>query len=131
MLRTVVAFANTIGGDFVIGLRNKTWEVVGIDDTDLLLCRDWDRFKSRFTQLVSDKVVGVTSAPRVLKDTSFGRTIAIIKVSQLPKPRFKRHELAYLKSTRLYYKRSNGDSVVLEPSDLADYCDEMLARKGS
>jgi hypothetical protein len=131
MLRTVVAFANTIGGDFVIGLKNKTWEAVGIDQTDLLLCKNWDEFKRRFTRLVSDKVGGVVPAPEILKKTSSGRTVAIIRVSQLPQSCFVNRDLAHLKSNSLPYVRTNGDSVELKPHDRAKHCDAMLARKGS
>ncbi len=128
MLKTVVAFANTIGGDLIIGLTNETWDLVGIDETDLRVCKGWEGFQKKFNQLVRNNIDGIALAPEVLKVMSAGRTFAIIKVSQLPKPCFKRKELAYLRHNEQAFVRENSESVELPRLNTTRHCDAMLAK---
>jgi len=126
MLKTLVAFANTYGGDFVVGLKNITWQKVGIDDTDLVLCKGWDEFKRRLTRLMSDETKGIAPAPEIHRQMDGGGTFAIVRVRQLPESCFRNRTLAYMKHNNRHYIRTNGDSVQLELSDIATHCDAML-----
>lgn len=128
MLKTLVAFANTLGGDLVVGLENTTWQKAGIDDTDLVLCKDWDEFKRRFSRLVRDETKGIVPAPEIRREMDSDRTFAIVSVQQLPESCFRNRSLAYMKHNNRHYTRTNGDSIALELSDIATHCDAMLKR---
>ena len=45
IIKTVVAFSNYKGGNIIIGLVDKSFEPVGLDDTDLSLKKDWETLK--------------------------------------------------------------------------------------
>ena len=109
-------------------MTNKTWDLVGIDETDLLLCKSWERFQQKFTQLVRDNVDGIALAPEVLKEVNAGRTFAVIRVGQLPKPCFERKELAYLRHGSQAFVRENSESVELPRLNTTRHCDAMLAK---
>ncbi len=126
MLKTLVAFANTFGGCLIVGLKDKTWEPVGIDGTDIVLCGSWEQFKRKFTRRVSDKTEGIVPSPEIRREKRGQRTIAIIEVQQLPRSSFQERDLACLKRDNLPYVRANGDSVVLQKSERGRHCDAML-----
>ena len=72
-MKTVVAFANTQGGRLVIGIDDKTHQVVGVDNDSLFQAMD------ALTNAISD-----SCAPQIIPDigpqTVDGKTVIVITV---------------------------------------------------
>ena len=74
-MKTVVAFANTQGGRLVIGIDDKTHQVVGVDNDSLFQAMD------ALTNAISD-----SCEPQIIPDigpqTVDGKTVIVITVKQ-------------------------------------------------
>ncbi len=75
IIRTCVAFANTSGGELVIGVEDKTRVITGIKDNDIERC---------FEQLPNAIFDGIKPSliPEVYEQNLDGKTIIIIKISK-------------------------------------------------
>ena len=78
-MKTVVAFANTQGGRLVIGIDDKTHQVVGVDNDSLFQAMD------ALTNAISD-----SCEPQIIPDigtqTVDGKTVIVITVEAGEKP---------------------------------------------
>lgn len=126
IIKTVVAFTNTHGGQLIFGLEDKTWKPVGLDETDLKLKSSWEKLKTAISQKIGAEVVGLEKTPDVLRIQHQNRTFAVLEVSSLPKKRLEDKELAALKKDQHSYKRQNGDSVIIPANEISKYCDRIL-----
>jgi len=127
IIKTIVAFSNYLGGRIVIGLEDGTWEVKGIDHTDLKIKKDWDTFKQSITQKVSSCTDGVIPAPKIRKILHKGRTVAIIDVKALSDNALESSRLASMDGD--CYKRENGDSTKIKGTNIGSYCKEVLKER--
>lgn len=126
ILKTVVAFANYRGGEIIIGLKDKTWDVVGIDQTDLKLRNNWESYRSSLVNRIMNEIVGLIKAPNLEKYIHQQKTLAIIKVNSIGKKRFEERDLAYLKKDEKVYKRDNDSTIPIKPNEIQKYCNEVL-----
>jgi ATP-dependent DNA helicase RecG len=88
LLKTIVAFANTAGGKVIVGVHDKTRQVLGIDnplDEEERLCN-----------LIADSI-SPRLTPNVEMNTVDGKTLLIIEV--------------FLSNSRPYYLRSEGSET--------------------
>ena len=86
-IKTIVAFANSQGGQLIIGVDDKTREVVGVDE-DILF-----RVMDSISNAVSDSCVPQI-VPNVEPQTVDGKTVIVITVAPGP--------------NRPYYLKSKG-----------------------
>lgn len=126
IIKTVVAFSNYKGGNIIIGLVDKSFEPVGLDDTDLSLKKDWETLKNAMTQKIKAEISGLPKAPEIERYFSNTKTIAVIKVIPLDKKRFEENDLCVLKHDNNCYKRENGDSVPIYTNEIRKYCQQVL-----
>lgn len=126
IVKTVVAFSNYKGGNIIIGLEDKSFDPVGLDNTDLSLKRDWDTLKNAMTQKIKAEIGGLPKAPEIVRFFSNNKTIAVIKVIPLDKKRFEENDLCVLKHDNNCYKRDNGDSVPIPSNEIKKYCQCVL-----
>jgi DNA sulfur modification protein DndB len=127
IIKTVVAFSNYFGGEIVIGIEDRSWEVKGIDNTDLKIMKDWDTFKQSITQKINNCTEGINPAPKILKKTHNGKTLAIIEVSALSDTALENINLASMDD--ICYKRENGDTTKIKGSNIGAYCREVLKER--
>lgn len=126
IIKTVVAFSNSKGGQIVIGLNDPEFDFIGIDNTDLKLYKDWDKLKQAIRQKIDAETENLTRSPEIIKITHNSKTFVIIKVKQLDKKRFEEQDLVTLKSDNHCYKRENADSLVIKSSEIRKYCNLIL-----
>ena len=86
-IKTIVAFANTQGGQLVIGIDDRTREVVGVDDD--VLFRTMDSISNAVSDVCMPQIV-----PNVEPQTVDGRTVIVVTVAPGP--------------NRPYYLKSKG-----------------------
>ncbi len=127
IIKTVVAFSNYFGGKIVIGIEDGSWEVKGIDHTDLKLKKDWDTFKQSLTQKIKSCTEGINPAPKIRKLIHSGKTLAIIDVSALSNHALENTSLASMDD--VCYKRENGDSTKIKGTNIGAYCREVLKER--
>lgn len=127
IIKTVTAFSNYLGGRIVIGIEDGTWEVKGIDFTDLKIKKDWDTLKQSMSQKISSCTDGLNPIPKIRKVTHNGKTIAIIDVKALSDSALENSRLASMDDD--CYKRENGDSVKIKGTNIGSYCKEVLKER--
>jgi hypothetical protein len=127
IIKTVVAFSNYLGGRIVIGLENDTWEVKGLEHTDLKLKKDLDTLKQSITSKIRSFTEGVNPMPviRTLKHNN--KSVLIIEVKQLSDKSLENVSLASMDGD--CYKRENGDTVKITGSNIGRYCTEVLKER--
>lgn len=127
IIKTIVAFRNYIGGRLVIGIEDGTWDIKGVDSTDLILKKDWDTLKQSISQKISSATEGLSPGPEIRKVVHKGKTIVIIEVKPLNDDSLKNSNLASVDGD--CYKRENGDSVKIKGSHIGSYCKQVLAER--
>ena len=126
ILKTIAAFANFKGGDIILGIEDRTWKVVGLDKTDLVLKNDYDTLKSAISQKIKAEVGNIVVSPEIKRYTKSGKTVIVIKVKQNPFQMFEKRQLAYLVKDNNVYFRDNGSTEVLAVSKQEHYITVML-----
>lgn len=123
ILHSIIGFANSSnGGTLLIGIEDKTWEVVGLEHTDLKNV-DLDKLKHKLDQEF-ERIKGLNRLP-VVKRLFYGnRSILEIKVPSLPKERFRHTQLVSINGD--CYKRSNSSAVKINASEIGNYCGFVL-----
>ena len=86
-IKTIIAFANTQGGNLVIGVADETWDIVGVDDS--VLFQTIDRIANAVSDSCEPQIV-----PEIEPYTINGKTVIIVSVN--PEP------------NRPYYLKSKG-----------------------
>ena len=107
ILQTVIAFANTAGGTIVIGIKDKTKEVIGIQDVL--------KEEERVASAIADSIVPLI-APTFQFHTWRNRDILIISVAYTPAP-------YYLKSKGMeksVYIRLGSSNRVADQTTIAE-----------
>ncbi len=79
IVRTVIAFANTAGGQILIGLRDKSKELVGVEDPT----RDESRLCNAFSDMISPQLI-----PDINVVSYRGLSLLLINVPHLSGPYF-------------------------------------------
>lgn len=124
ILKTIVAFSNSSnGGRIVIGIEDESWEVKGIEDTDLKLKKNWDTLKTALSNKIKDNIT-IQKVPIIRKEIHLGRTLAIIDVKPNPKDSFENVNLSAMDNVA--YKRINSDTVAIETSKIGSYCKAIV-----
>jgi len=127
ILKAIPAFANgKYGGHLVVGIKDKTHEIVGIDDTDLTLKKDYENFKRTLAQKIKNEITNLSTPPEIKKCVKNNKTVVIIEVERNPKIMFEEQRLAALKVDNNIYIRNNGISEALEAGKTKDYCEKVL-----
>ncbi len=131
IIKTVVAFSNYFGGRIVIGIENETWEVTGIEQTDLSkgIKKDWDTYKQSVTQKIKSCTDGINPAPKIRKISHNGKSLAIIDVQALSDAALENSSLACMDD--ICYKRENGDSTKIKGTNIGQYCKEVLKERAN
>ena len=75
--KTIIAFANTQGGNLVIGVADETWEIVGVDDS--VLFQTIDRIANAVSDSCEPQIV-----PEIEPYTIDGKTVIIVSVNPEP-----------------------------------------------
>ena len=127
IIKTIVAFSNYYGGRLVIGIEDSTWDIKGIDHTDLKLKGDWDKFKNNLTQSIKSCTDGIDPAPVIRKVVHNGKTLAIIEVSARSDKMLENSNLASM--DEVCYKRENGDTTKIKVSNIGAYCTQVLKER--
>jgi len=127
IVKTVVAFSNYLGGKIVIGIEDGSWEIKGIDHTDLKIKKDWDTLKQSITQKISSCTDGVIPAPKIRKIVHKERTVAIIDIKALSNNALENSRLASMDGD--CFKRENGDSTKIKGTNIGSYCKEVLKER--
>lgn len=126
IIKTVVAFSNYKGGEIIIGLNDPALDYIGIDKTDLVLYKDWDKLKQAISQKIDSETDNLIRRPEIIKITHNNKTFAIIKVNGISRKRFEEQDLVVLKKNNNCYKRENGDSTIIKPNEIKKYCNSVL-----
>jgi DGQHR domain-containing protein len=126
IIKTVVGFSNYRGGDIILGLNDPQFDYIGLDNTDLKLYKDWDKLKQAIGQKIDSETEGLTRKPEIIKIIHNSKTFAIIRVKALDRKRFEDQDLVLLKHDNNYYKRENGDTVIIKTNDIKKYCGMVL-----
>ncbi|MCY4253430.1 MAG: DGQHR domain-containing protein [Flavobacteriaceae bacterium] len=125
ILHSLIGFANSSkGGTLLIGIEDKTWKVVGIENYDLKN-RDYDKLKHELDQEFK-KIKGLNQIPLINRFYhNENKSILEIKVSPLPKERFEQKQLVGINGD--CYKRSNSSSVKIDGPEIGNYCNYILS----
>lgn len=124
--KDIYAFANTYGGYIVFGIRDKTFEKIGIEDKDWKIIIDPDNIQKRINSYVLPPITSVTTAHNIIADKNFiivhippslGETHIVVKEGKYQNK--KGEEVIELRKGEIYVRRS-GSSVLIEPNDLND-----------
>jgi len=126
ILKTIAAFANYKGGQILLGVEDRTWDIIGLDYTDLKLKNNYDTLKNAITQKIKSEIGSIAVTPEIKKYCKSDRTLAVIKVKQNPKEMFEKRRLAYLKKDNNIYIRDNANTEVLSVEQIEDYVSMML-----
>ncbi len=126
IIKTVVAFSNYKGGEIIVGLNDPELDYIGIDNTDLILYKDWDKLKQAISQKIDSETENLVRRPEIIKIIHNNKTFAIIKVNGVGKKRFEDQDLVVLKHNNNCYKRENGDSILIKPNEIKKYCNSVL-----
>ncbi len=124
IIRDVLAFANTHGGYIVFGIKDKTFEEVGITEKDWKQLVDPDNIHKKVNTYIQPPLTSIT-CKHITSDSknlvvvhipeTIGNTHIIVKEGK-----FKDHggkEIIRLKKGEIYVRRS-GSSQIIEPTDL-------------
>ncbi len=128
IIKTIVAFRNYIGGKLVLGIEDGTWDIKGVDSTDLKLKSDWDTLKQSISQKINSATENLSPLPEIRKVVHNGKTLVIIEVKPLNDDALKNSNLASMADGDCY-KRENGDSVKIKGSQIGSYCKQVLAER--
>ena len=85
ILKSFVAFSNHLGGKIVIGIDDPDHNVVGIDNSDLMLKKydSLDAYKRSISQIIDEHVTG--NLPYTIDPVKHqNKTVIIIKVKPIP-----------------------------------------------
>lgn len=124
IIRDIVAFANTCGGYIVFGIKDKTFELVGIDEKDWKQLIDPDNIHKKVNAYIQPPLISLTSK----KITSDGRSLVLVHIPEsvgnthivVKEGKFKDNsgkEIIRLRKGEIYVRRS-GSSQIIEPIDL-------------
>lgn len=130
--KDIIAFSNTTGGYIVFGIRDTTFEKVGIAERDWHVLVDPDNIQKRintyvlppFTHLTSSHVSDEGKEFIILHiPESKGKTHIVVKEGKFINKHTK-EEIIVLRKGEIYVRRS-GSCVLIEPDDL----DAILERR--
>ena len=128
VLKTIAAFANTKGGQLLIGVQDKPREITGLELDDYKNDRD------DYTKGIMNRVktyLGTLAATLVdieIIKMDNGKEICLIKVDPSTEPVFcthsefeKKHQ-NYIKNPEFLFIRQSGETHKLTPSEMVKYC---------
>ena len=127
IIKTVVAFSNYLGGRIVIGLEDNTWEVKGLEHTDLKLKKDLDTLKQSINNKIRSSTENVNPVPVIRTIKHNNKSVLVIEVKQLSNKSLENASLASMDGD--CYKRENGDSVKIIGSNIGRYCRQVLKER--
>jgi DNA sulfur modification protein DndB len=127
--KTIVAFMNFLGGRIVIGIKDKTWEPVGIDETDLKHCGNTDTLKMKIQDQIEKDIPEISIYPTFSIVKHCGKTFLIIEIKRLNLERFEENELAFIKegNVETFYIRKGGKTQSISSSEKRMYCKGVLS----
>jgi hypothetical protein len=126
IIKTIAAFANYKGGNIILGIEDRTWNIFGLDETDLVLKKDYDTLKSAISQKIKSEVGNIVTSPEIKRYIKSGKTVIVIKVKQNPMQMFEKRQLAHLVKDNNVYYRDNGSTEILSVSKQEHYVTMML-----
>lgn len=111
-LKDVSSFANTVGGDLIIGMDEDQGVPISKDGID---CLDIDKLKLRLSQLLEtwlDPRVGCSMFPVPLQN---GKHVLVIRV---PKSLLAPHRVVYANEPGQFYARNSAGAYSMETAEL-------------
>ncbi|ERL99006.1 putative transcriptional regulator with HTH domain [Rhodobacteraceae bacterium HIMB11] len=128
VLKTIAAFANTKGGQLLIGVQDKPRNITGLELDDYKNDRD------DYTKGIMNRVktfLGTLAATLVdieIIRMENGKEICLIKVDPSTEPvfcthsEFEKSHKKYISNPELLYIRQSGETHKLKPSEMLIYC---------
>ncbi|MFA4828784.1 MAG: ATP-binding protein [Thermodesulfovibrionales bacterium] len=124
IIRDILAFANTCGGYIVFGVRDKTFEKVGVEEKDWKQLVDPDSIHKRINAYIQPPLTSLTSKHLMIDGMNFiilhipeslGNTHIVVKEGKFIDNNKK--EVIRLRKGEIFVRRS-GSSQLIEPIDL-------------
>jgi len=128
VLKTIAAFANTKGGQLLIGVQDKPRDITGLELDDYKNDRD-DYTKGIMNRVKS--FLGTLAATLVdieIITMENGKELCLIKVDPSTEPvfcthsEFEKNHQKYIPNPEFLYIRQSGETHKLTPSEMLKYC---------
>jgi len=118
-VKEICAFANSNGGELIIGVEDKDKEIKGIERDLKLMRKGKDSFELQLNQAISDKISESFASmyTQVQFEEINGQEVCVVSVEESPDP-------VYYGDEKEFYVRIGSSSKPLNPEEMMDYIEE-------